>query len=68
MLMHFLNNSVAVLAMHTTSHGGFIGKINDLLTIDFNNFNTVKFLGLIILSIILAFIGSKLLNNKEKQV
>ncbi|MCQ4696625.1 ABC transporter permease [Paeniclostridium sordellii] len=68
MLMHFLNNSVAVLAMHTTSHGGFIGKINDLLTIDFNNFNTIKFLGLIILSIILAFIGSKLLNNKEKQV
>ena len=68
MLMHFLNNSVAVLAMHTTSHGGLIGKINDLLTIDFNNFNTIKFLGLIILSIILAFIGSKLLNNKEKQV
>lgn len=67
MIMHFLNNAVAVFALHTTSHDGIIGKINDLLTVNFNDFEIVKFGLLIVASIILAFIGSKLLNKKKIQ-
>ncbi|MEG2786847.1 MAG: ABC transporter permease subunit/CPBP intramembrane protease [Romboutsia sp.] len=65
MIMHFLNNAVAVGALHSTSNDGIIGKINDLLTVNFNDFDIVKFVLLIVLSLILAFVGSKLLNKKK---
>jgi sodium transport system permease protein len=62
MIMHFLNNSIAVFAMHTV-------KQEESLTISFNNFEILIFIILIIVSLILIFIGSKLLGmNKNNKI
>lgn len=69
MIMHFLNNSVSVFAMHTTKPDGAIGKLNEILTINLNNFELLKFIMIIIASLILIFIGSKLLGmNKNNKI
>ncbi|WP_283592709.1 ABC transporter permease subunit/CPBP intramembrane protease [Paraclostridium bifermentans] len=66
MIMHFLNNSISVFAMHSTKSDGLIGKLNEALTIDFSNFEAFKLIMLIIVSLILVFIGIKLLSINKK--
>lgn len=69
MIMHFLNNSISVFAMHSTKSYGLIGKLNEVLTINFSNFEVFKLIILIIVSLILVFIGIKLLSiNKKNQI
>ncbi|MCU9809158.1 CPBP family intramembrane metalloprotease [Paraclostridium sp. AKS46] len=50
MIMHFLNNSISVFAMHSTKSDGLIGKLNEALTIDFSNFEVFKLIILIMIS------------------
>ena len=65
MIMHFLNNAIAVLSLHTTKHDGIMVKISDLLTVNFKNLDILKLGLLIVISIVLILIGSKLLGKKK---
>lgn len=62
MLMHFINNSLAVFSLHY-SNNELIIKASKVLSIDFSNLDIIKLIVLIIVSMILVLIGSKLLSK-----
>lgn len=66
MLLHFINNSVAVLVSHYPSNQVVKG-ISSFIEIDFSNFNIGKFTMLICISVLLIFIGIKLFKRKEEK-
>ncbi len=66
MLLHFINNSVAVLVSHYPSNQVVKG-ISSFIEIDFSNFNIGKFIMLICISVLLIFIGMKLFKRKEEK-
>ncbi len=67
MLMHFINNAIAVISMHSTGNDNLMVKLGNLLTLDFNNLDVVKLILIIVTSVVLVFIGARLLDRKKEK-
>ena len=65
MILHFINNGIAVLVSHYP-HSGLV-KVVSFIELDFTNFNIVKLMILIGISGILIIIGMKLLKTKNNE-
>lgn len=67
MMLHFINNSIAVLVSHYPNSE--LVKMSSFIELDFTNFNIGKFIMLICISAVLIIIGMRLFKNKsEKEV
>lgn len=65
MILHFINNGIAVLVSHYP-HSGLV-KVISFIELDFTNFNIVKLMILIGISGILIIIGMKLSKTKNNE-
>lgn len=63
-IIHFINNTVVILSMHYPN--GIMENISEILTIYTFKFDALKMIILVILSVFIILIGSKLLNDKCK--
>ncbi|MGX9757871.1 ABC transporter permease subunit/CPBP intramembrane protease [Clostridioides difficile] len=63
MLLHFLNNSVAVIVSHYAT--GNIANLYKFIEVDFSNLNMFKFVLILVISFILVILGSRFLNRKD---
>lgn len=63
MLLHFLNNSVAVIVSHYTT--GNIANLYKFIEVDFSNLNMFKFVLILVISFILVILGKRLLYRKD---
>lgn len=63
MLLHFLNNSVAVVLNHYTT--GNITNLYKFVEVDFSNLNVLKFALILLISLILVMLGLRVLDRKS---
>ncbi|HBH3652670.1 ABC transporter permease subunit/CPBP intramembrane protease [Clostridioides difficile] len=63
MLLHFLNNSVAVVLNHYTT--GNITNLYKFVEVDFSNLNVLKFVLILLISLILVMLGLRFLDRKS---
>ncbi|MBS6426587.1 MAG: CPBP family intramembrane metalloprotease [Clostridioides difficile] len=63
MLLHFLNNSVAVVLNHYTT--GNITNLYKFVEVDFSNLNVLKFALILLISLILIMLGLRVLDRKS---
>ncbi|MCC0650720.1 ABC transporter permease subunit/CPBP intramembrane protease [Clostridioides sp. ZZV15-6598] len=63
MLLHFLNNSVAVIVSHYAT--GNIANLYKFIEVDFSNLNMFKFVLILVISFILVILGKRLLYRKD---
>ncbi|QYE99791.1 ABC transporter permease subunit/CPBP intramembrane protease [Paraclostridium sordellii] len=63
-IIHFINNTVVILSIHYPN--GIMKNISEFLTIYTFKFDALKMIILVILSVFIILIGSKLLNDKCK--
>ena len=63
MLLHFLNNSVAVVLNHYTT--GNITNLYKFVEVDFSNLNLLKFALILLISLILIMLGLRVLDRKS---
>lgn len=67
MILHFINNSIAVLVSHYPNSE--LVKMSSFIELDFKNLNIGKFIILICISTVFIIIGMRLFKNKsEKEV
>lgn len=67
MILHFINNSIAVLVSHYPNSE--LVKMSSFIELDFKNLNIGKFIILICISAVFIIIGIRLFKNKsEKEV
>lgn len=67
MMLHFINNSIAVLASYYPNSE--LVKISSFIELDFTNFNIGKFIMLVTISTVLIIIGMRLFKSKsDKEV
>ncbi|MCC0696853.1 ABC transporter permease subunit/CPBP intramembrane protease [Clostridioides sp. ES-S-0048-02] len=63
MLLHFLNNSVAVIVSHYAT--GNIANLYKFIEVDFSNLNIFKFALVLVISFILVILGMRFLYRKD---
>ncbi|RDY26938.1 CPBP family intramembrane metalloprotease [Romboutsia weinsteinii] len=65
MLIHFLNNGLAVVVSHYPN--GKLAALYSLLEVDFGNPNWIKIIGLIVISVLLIGISALIFNGSKKK-
>ena len=65
MLIHFLNNGLAVVVSHYPN--GKLASLYSLLEVDFGNPNWIKIIGLIVISVLLIGISALIFNGSKKK-
>ena len=63
MILHFINNSIAVLVSHYPNSE--LVKMSSFIELDFKNLNIGKFIILICISTVFIIIGMRLFKNKS---
>ncbi|VII18340.1 ABC transporter permease [Clostridioides difficile] len=63
MLLHFLNNGVAVMLNHYTT--GNIINLYKFVEVDFSNLNVLEFALILLISLILVMLGARALGRKS---
>lgn len=65
MLIHFLNNGLAVVVNHYPN--GNLASLYSLLEVDFGNPNWIKIIGLLMISVLLIGISALIFNGSKKK-